>query len=85
VIGSKEYYVIIADVNAPADLSLDRELLLQPFPIISMFPERTELPIQGRMVALFPLGGGTVNAVSVVHFLSGNDSGVGGFAMRPPA
>jgi hypothetical protein len=34
------------------------------------------------MITLFPLGSGTVHAVSVIHFLSGDKRVVRGLAMR---
>jgi hypothetical protein len=58
-----------------------RELLLQPVPIVLMFPEQA-LPIQGRVVMLFLLGGGTVHAVPVVHLFGSDHSVVRSLAMR---
>jgi hypothetical protein len=41
--------LILANVNTPVDLILDRELLLQPFSIVTMLPEWA-FPVQGRVI-----------------------------------
>jgi hypothetical protein len=74
-----------AHVNAPADLGSSRELLLQPIPIETMGPERTLLSVQGRVIAFFPLGRGTVHAVARLNFGSGDHRSMRILAMRTPA
>jgi hypothetical protein len=74
-----------ARVNAPADLGSSRELLLQPIPIETIGPERTLLSVQGRVVALFPLGRGTIHAVARLNFDSGDHRNMRILAMRTPA
>jgi hypothetical protein len=50
-----------------------------------MGPERTLLSVQGRVVALFPLGRGTVYAVSRLNFDGGDHGIMRILAMRTPA
>jgi hypothetical protein len=67
------------------NLGSSRELLLQPIPIETMGPERTLLSVQGRVVAFFPLGRGTVYAVARLNFGSGDHRSMRILAMRAPA
>jgi hypothetical protein len=74
-----------ADVNASAELGLNRELLLQPVPVEAVGPERTLLSVQGRVVAFFLLGGSTIHAVARLNFDSGDHMNMRVLAMRTPA
>ena len=65
--------------------SIALELALEPVAIKPVFPERASCLVRCRVVALFPLGGGTVHPAAKADGVGLHHSRVAGLRMRPAA